>query len=88
MTILLVNFFDIFAFVFNILLLIRVILSFVVRDYYKNWFTRLIFECSEPILQPVRKILPSGAGIDFSPLVVFLVIELLSYFLHSLVTAA
>lgn len=85
---LLINFFDIFSLVFNILLLIRVVLSFITRDFYSNWFYKLIFECTEPILGLIRKVLPGMGGLDFSPLVAFLLLELISYFLHSFVGAA
>lgn len=88
MTALLINFFDLFSLVFNFLLLVRVILSFITNDFYKNWFFRLIFELTEPILAPVRRLLPGGGGLDFSPLVVFLLLELISYFLHSFIGVA
>ena len=37
---------------------------------------------TEPLYRPVRRILPDFGGIDFSPLVVLLIIQALSILLH------
>lgn len=42
---------------------------------------RILIEMSEPILGPVRRILPSTAGIDFSPIVVMILLQVLRSFL-------
>lgn len=42
---------------------------------------RILIEMSEPILGPVRRILPSTAGIDFSPIVVMILLQVLRRFL-------
>jgi YggT family protein len=45
---------------------------------YRNQFVRMIWEflarITEPLLRPIRRILPSFGGIDLSPLVLILVI--------------
>lgn len=38
---------------------------------------RLLIEMSEPILGPVRRILPSTGGIDWSPLLVMILLQFL-----------
>jgi YggT family protein len=39
--------------------------------------SRMLIDMSEPILGPVRRVLPSTAGIDFSPIVVMILLQLL-----------
>jgi YggT family protein len=43
---------------------------------------KLINAVTEPVLAPIRRLLPSTAGIDFSPLVVCLVLQVIIGFLH------
>ena len=38
---------------------------------------RLLIELSEPILGPVRRILPTTGGLDWSPLLVMIALQLL-----------
>lgn len=60
-----------------IIILIRAILSWVNPDPY-NPIVRFIYNVTEPILYQVRKRLPFHfGGMDFSPLIVFLVIILI-----------
>ncbi|MCG8394840.1 MAG: YggT family protein [Pseudomonadales bacterium] len=56
--------------------LIRVILSWVAPDPY-NPVVRVIVQITEPIMAPVRKLLPPMGGFDLSPLIVLLGIQLL-----------
>jgi YggT family protein len=61
---------------FNFIILIRVVLSWVNVDPY-NPLVRMIYQITEPVLAPLRRLIPPAAGLDFSPLVAFFVIELL-----------
>jgi YggT family protein len=64
-----------------ILILARIILSWVNVSSYQLYQIRdLVFRLTEPILAPVRRLLPSTAGIDFSPMIVLIV----AWFLRSL----
>lgn len=40
-------------------------------------FMDILDRLTEPVLRPIRSVLPSFGGLDFSPIVVFLVIYLL-----------
>ncbi len=51
----------------------RCILSFVRHDPYQP-IIKFIYDVSEPIMAPFRKLIPSAGGIDFSP--IFAVIAL------------
>lgn len=59
----------------------RAILSWVNPDPF-NPIVRFIHNVTEPLLQPIRRRLPvANVGIDFSPMIVFLAIMFLSYWL-------
>ena len=63
--------------------LARVLISWVDRSG-SGRVSRILFDMSEPILGPVRRILPSTAGIDFSPIVVMILLQILLQFLRRL----
>ncbi len=47
-----------------------------------NWYQqpyKLLKEITDPILMPFQRIIPPIGGIDFSPMVPFLLIEVLRY---------
>ncbi len=63
------------------IIIIRALLSFVSPDPY-NPIVRALYSITEPVLRFLRRKLPLMAGsIDFSPMVVILVILFLQYFL-------
>jgi YggT family protein len=65
---------------FMIIIAARAILSWVNPDPY-NAIVRFIRNVTEPVLYPIRAKLPINyGGIDFSPIVVFLVIIFLRTF--------
>lgn len=69
--------------VFELLLLARVLMSWFPLDRSNqtvNTVVRFIYSATEPILKPIRDLLPP-MPIDFSPLIVFLIISLLMRFL-------
>ena len=63
--------------VFQLVLLARVLLSWFPNIDRSNQLIRMIYEITEPVLQPIRKMLPQTGMMDFSPLIVFLVISVL-----------
>jgi YggT family protein len=59
------------------LFLVRVLLSWIQPQGY-NKYVRWIWLLTEPVLAPVRRVLPfSRGGFDFSPIVVFIVIDII-----------
>ncbi len=44
---------------------------------YSNPVSRFLYEVTEPILAPIRRLMPGGMMIDFSPLVALLIISML-----------
>ncbi|MNF47158.1 YggT family protein [Pseudomonas borbori] len=62
--------------VFFFALIISVILSWVAQGSH-NPAAELINQICEPLLVPIRRILPSMGGLDLSPIVAFLVLNLI-----------
>jgi len=64
------------------LILIRALISWVNPDPY-NPIVRFLYKTTEPILYPIRRLLPLDFrfGIDISPIIAFLAIMFLKYFL-------
>jgi YggT family protein len=72
---------DLILVVYMWLIIARAVLSWVNADPY-NKIVIFIYRVTEPVLRPVRRVLPGkNLGIDFSPVVVLLVIFFLRYFL-------
>ena len=61
-------------------IIIRAVISWVNPDPH-NPIVQFLYRSTEPVLRPVRRYLPLAWGIDFSPLVVILVIIFLDQFL-------
>lgn len=65
--------------VVEVIVFIRIILSWVPGASNRNEFVRLVYSITEPLLAPFRMIVPLGrmGGIDVSPIILFLVLGLL-----------
>ena len=81
------TFVNLFATVFNILLLARVISSWVMPQQSGHRVIHFVYELTEPVLRPVRRILPASPGIDFAPLVAFFLIQGLVILVDRLVSS-
>jgi YggT family protein len=57
---------------------VRVILSWIPNARLPFGLGGFVFNVSEPILAPLRRAMPFFGGIDFSPFVALLVIQLVS----------
>jgi len=64
------------------LILIRALISWVNPDPY-NPVVQFLYKTTEPILYPIRKMIPirMGIGIDISPIIAFLILIFLRSFL-------
>ncbi|MGD0279957.1 MAG: YggT family protein [Smithella sp.] len=72
---------DIVLLSYMIIIFARAAISWVNPDPY-NQIVIFLYRFTEPVLRPVRRILPMrNIGIDFSPLIVILVIIFLRLFL-------
>jgi YggT family protein len=61
---------------YEIVLLIRIVLSWIPHNPY-NQAIRFLYKITDPVLNPVRKLIPPFKGIDFSPIIVFLALGIL-----------
>ncbi|HOU23445.1 MAG: YGGT family protein [Chloroflexi bacterium ADurb.Bin180] len=59
----------------SVALLLRVLLSWV--NMGSGTFSDWIFRLTEPILAPLRRVIPPIGGLDFSPMVALFLLELL-----------
>ena len=80
---------NIVLFLAMLLLIVRAVFSWVKVNPY-NRFVRMVYNLTEPVLYQVRRRLPVVYnGMDFSPVVVFLIIIFLKEFLvRSLIALA
>lgn len=62
------------------IIIARAVISWVNADPY-NPIVQFLIRVTEPVLYPIRRRLPYGIGIDFSPLIVILAIIFLDTFL-------
>ncbi len=74
------NVLDILLNIYMWVIIIRALISWVSPDPY-NPIVRFLYQATEPVLYRVRRYLPYTGGIDFSPLVVILIIIFLRTFL-------
>jgi YggT family protein len=61
----------------ELLILARVLMSWA-NPRFQGPVGRFLYETTEPILAPIRRMLPSTGFLDFSPIVAFLLIGLLA----------
>lgn len=70
------NFLELFVFVITILVFGRVLVSWV-DPMGRNQISTFLIQTTEPILAPVRRILPPMGMLDLSPMIVLIVLTLL-----------
>ena len=61
--------------VYNWLIIIRVFLSWIPHDPRKPIF-RFLYEITEPVLAPFRRLIGTRMAIDFSPVLAIIVLQL------------
>ena len=71
-----------FLSILELLVIARVILSWVANPYSRSPVVQFIRGVTDPMLDPIRSILPRTGMFDFSPMVLILVLHLLKGFLH------
>lgn len=63
------------------IIIFRAVISWVNPDPY-NQIVIVLYRITEPVLGPIRRMLPMrNIGIDFSPIIVILIIVFLKYFI-------
>lgn len=70
--------------IFSLILVVRAALTWFPQVDRNNEIVRFIFQVTEPILEPVRRILPPINGMDFSVLAVLVMISVVTNILWRL----
>ena len=60
--------------VINIILIIRIILSWIPHNRYHP-LIKIIYDVTEPILKPFRNMINPVQGVDVSPIIVFVLLN-------------
>lgn len=77
------NFFDFFRYFFELLTLIilaRVVISWI-SPGQTNAVTSILYLVTEPILAPLRRILPRYGRLDFSPMAAVIILRIIISFI-------
>lgn len=75
---------DLLKWVFIIVIIMSWLISFNVintRNQFVNSVWRVLNQITEPILKPIRRVIPPMGGLDLSPIIVFIVIFFLQSFI-------
>jgi YggT family protein len=73
----LANFVTMLSLVLSLLILARVLLSWT-SPSGGGGFTAFIYQVTEPILGPIRRVLPPMGGLDWSPFVALVLLTLIT----------
>lgn len=76
MPVVLVNFLQLLFGVLMLLMVARVIVSWV-APMGGGGLIAFIYQATEPILAPIRRVIPPTAGLDWAPLIAMLVLGML-----------
>jgi YggT family protein len=63
--------------IYSLILLARVLITWFPNVDRHNPIVQFLFDATEPVLKPIRDMLPQTGMMDFSPLVAFLIITVL-----------
>ena len=79
---------DIVIIAFRVLfwiIIARVILSWIPMGGRDNPIVNFIYEITEPILAPIRKLIPIQLPLDFSPIIALLLLRVIEGFILGLI---
>lgn len=85
------SFISLVDFVFQllyVLLLIRVLLSWIPGVNYYHPAVQFVHRATSPILNPIRRLMPPVGGLDLSPLVAILLLSLVRRVVVELIVRA
>ena len=69
------RFIDIVVRLLSLAILVRVLLSWIPIDR-NGRFAEIILQITEPVVGPIRKVLPTLGGLDFSPMIAMILLEM------------
>ena len=76
----LINLIDDIIYLYSLVLIINIVLSWLATFNVINMSNRFVYSAldvtyklTDPLLNPIRRFLPNIAGLDFSPIILFLI---------------
>ena len=69
--------------IYSLVILARVLMSWLNVNPYSP-VGQVIYNLTEPVLAPVRNLLPPAGGLDFSPIIVLVALQILGQILVSM----
>lgn len=74
--------------VLALLIIVRALLTWIPSVDYGHPVVRAIVRVTDPVLLPIRRLVPPLGGIDVTPIAALLLIQVARYLLINIVTAA
>jgi len=74
---------DIVRQVVYLLVLLKVVLSYFMDPYHP--FRQSVDRLIDPLLKPIRQIVPTVGRFDFSPIILIILVEVIAFIIKSLV---
>ena len=85
---LLISFVNILFWLLNLLIFVRVVLSWLnPNPYNPNPLVALVYQITNPILEPLRKIVPMVGPLDITPIVALFLLDIVRRIILSLLYA-
>jgi YggT family protein len=69
---------------FNICLLVRIFLPYF-TGFQGNRLYQFVYDITEPVLGPIRRVIPPVMGLDFSPMIAMFLVSIVRMVLSTLV---
>lgn len=70
--------------IYIFVLIARILITWIPNIDPSNSIVQLLFQVTDPILEPARKLIPPIGMIDISPIVVFFALQIIAGLLRSL----
>jgi YggT family protein len=64
--------------VYSVIIIAQVVLSWVPVEHRPHELYLFLLKLTEPVLRPIRQVLPSAGGLDFSPLIVLILLGVIA----------
>lgn len=85
MTTFLLTLVTLLAGVLDVCVLARILMSWIPMDR-NNRLVSLVFDITEPILAPIRRLMPDMGFLDLSPMVALIIIQMAERILRTILT--
>jgi YggT family protein len=63
---------------YTLMIFLRILFSYLTTGYGNRW-VRFLFRATEPLLAPLRRMVPNAGMFDISPIIAFIIVYLLQF---------